>query len=467
MVSIASGRPPRRPGDRPSRRPRRRRRSAHPSASRLRCSGGRRPGCVTPYAVSFKPAHTSVGFAGPAGRDQQACILRPWPVSPFSRLWPARRRPWSVARAPTPPSCCSRSPLEHDDPRRRAGHTGHPCGGVAPPGQHRAGERCPRSSTRHAPGNAIRPAALAPLAAARPCSLRTRRTVARDCAPRAGPCGMASKRTTRAPSGWPTSSWHAVTSSSATRRRCRSISARPPRHSTLSAIDATWPWCTRSPAARSRRRDATTKHSRRCARPNASRLPCTPTMSSPSSCGNQANVAMMRHRYDQALALAERSVALHEQFPPGHGLAVALATLGQICIHLGALPRAEAVLQRALEVRSAAALPRDDGRDLRLAGADSPASRDLRPRRRVSAQRPRCLWRLWRADTAAGMAGRCGCSRRVSRSDEDWSTRSPRGRRNRRGAGRAPRGDAARAPDRRRSAPVCRAARRGREAGGP
>jgi hydrogenase-4 transcriptional activator len=68
-------------------------------------------------------------------------------------------------------------------------------------------------------------------------------------------------------------------------------------------------------------------------------------------CGNQANVAMMRHRYDQALALAERSVALHEQFPPGHGLAVALATLGQICIHLGALPRAEAVLQRALEVR--------------------------------------------------------------------------------------------------------------------
>ena len=68
-------------------------------------------------------------------------------------------------------------------------------------------------------------------------------------------------------------------------------------------------------------------------------------------CGNQANVAMMRHRYDQALALAERSVTLHEQFPPGHGLAVALATLGQICIHLGALARAETLLQRALEVR--------------------------------------------------------------------------------------------------------------------
>jgi hydrogenase-4 transcriptional activator len=70
-------------------------------------------------------------------------------------------------------------------------------------------------------------------------------------------------------------------------------------------------------------------------------------------CGNQANVAMMRHRYDEALALAERSVSLHEQFPPGHGLAVALATLGQICIRLGTLARAEAVLQRGLEVRRA------------------------------------------------------------------------------------------------------------------
>ena len=70
-------------------------------------------------------------------------------------------------------------------------------------------------------------------------------------------------------------------------------------------------------------------------------------------CGNQANVAMMRHRYDEALALAERSVSLHEQFPPGHGLAVALATLGQICIRLGTLARAESVLQRALEVRRA------------------------------------------------------------------------------------------------------------------
>lgn len=69
-------------------------------------------------------------------------------------------------------------------------------------------------------------------------------------------------------------------------------------------------------------------------------------------CGNQANVAMLQHRYEQALALAERSVALHESQGAGHGLAVALATLGQICVRLGDLARAEAALHRALEVRS-------------------------------------------------------------------------------------------------------------------
>jgi DNA-binding NtrC family response regulator/tetratricopeptide (TPR) repeat protein len=67
---------------------------------------------------------------------------------------------------------------------------------------------------------------------------------------------------------------------------------------------------------------------------------------------NQANVALMRHRYDQALALAERSVALHETLGSGHGLAVALATLGQIFVQLGDLERAEKILTRTLEVRS-------------------------------------------------------------------------------------------------------------------
>jgi len=69
-------------------------------------------------------------------------------------------------------------------------------------------------------------------------------------------------------------------------------------------------------------------------------------------CGNQANVLMLEHRYEQALALAERSVSIHEAHGSGHGLAVALATLGQICVRLGDLTRAEEALHRALKVRS-------------------------------------------------------------------------------------------------------------------
>ncbi|OFW01999.1 MAG: hypothetical protein A3I61_00570 [Acidobacteria bacterium RIFCSPLOWO2_02_FULL_68_18] len=67
---------------------------------------------------------------------------------------------------------------------------------------------------------------------------------------------------------------------------------------------------------------------------------------------NQANVALLRHHYEQALVLAERSVALHQGLGSGHGLAVALATLGQIHVQLGDLERAEEVLTRTLEVRS-------------------------------------------------------------------------------------------------------------------
>jgi len=67
---------------------------------------------------------------------------------------------------------------------------------------------------------------------------------------------------------------------------------------------------------------------------------------------NQANVALMRHRHEEALALAERSLALHQNIGSRHGLAVALATLGQILVLLGDLERAEQVLNRALEVRS-------------------------------------------------------------------------------------------------------------------
>jgi hydrogenase-4 transcriptional activator len=69
-------------------------------------------------------------------------------------------------------------------------------------------------------------------------------------------------------------------------------------------------------------------------------------------CGNQANVALMQHRHDQALALAERSVELQERAGTPHGLGVALASLGQICVRVGDLKRAEGALNRALDVRS-------------------------------------------------------------------------------------------------------------------
>ncbi|MEO7272595.1 MAG: sigma 54-interacting transcriptional regulator [Vicinamibacterales bacterium] len=69
-------------------------------------------------------------------------------------------------------------------------------------------------------------------------------------------------------------------------------------------------------------------------------------------CGNQANVALMQHRHEQALTLAERSVELQEEAGTPHGLGVALASLGQICVRLGNLCRAEEVLNRALDVRS-------------------------------------------------------------------------------------------------------------------
>ncbi len=69
-------------------------------------------------------------------------------------------------------------------------------------------------------------------------------------------------------------------------------------------------------------------------------------------CGNQANVALMQHRHDQALSLAERSVELQERAGTPHGLGNALASLGQICVRVGNLARAEEALNRALDVRS-------------------------------------------------------------------------------------------------------------------
>jgi len=67
---------------------------------------------------------------------------------------------------------------------------------------------------------------------------------------------------------------------------------------------------------------------------------------------NQANVALMRRRLDQALTLAQRSVTIHETIGSGHGLAVALATLGQIFVQIGDFERAETILTRTLDIRS-------------------------------------------------------------------------------------------------------------------
>ena len=67
---------------------------------------------------------------------------------------------------------------------------------------------------------------------------------------------------------------------------------------------------------------------------------------------NQANVALIQHRHEQALTLAERSVSLQEGMGPGRGLAISLATMGQILVRLGQLERADEILRRALSARS-------------------------------------------------------------------------------------------------------------------
>jgi len=67
---------------------------------------------------------------------------------------------------------------------------------------------------------------------------------------------------------------------------------------------------------------------------------------------NQANVALIQHRHDQALSLSEQAAAiLQQQDGKGRGLAIALATLGQILVRLGKLERAHQILHRALEAR--------------------------------------------------------------------------------------------------------------------
>ncbi len=131
-------------------------------------------------------------------------------------------------------------------------------------------------------------------------------------------------------------------------------------------------------------------------------------------CGNQANVALMQHRHDQALALAERSVELQEEAGTPHGLGVALASLGQICVRLGNLKRAEEALNRALDVRS----PLQFMRETTGAVFDTLAQIHLIRGEHEAASR--CLQKAREAygeygmPRAAGISGRCACSRRAA-----------------------------------------------------
>ena len=142
-------------------------------------------------------------------------------------------------------------------------------------------------------------------------------------------------------------------------------------------------------------------------------------------CGNQANVALMQHRHDQALALAERSVELQEQSGTPHGLGVALASLGQICVRLGNLKRAEEALNRALDVRSPLQFMRettgavfDTLAQIHLIRGEhdeaEPCAAEGARRRTASTARRR----------AAGISGRCACSKRGSRCGAGRSRRA-------------------------------------------
>ena len=150
----------------------------------------------------------------------------------------------------------------------------------------------------------------------------------------------------------------------------------------------------------------------------------------------------MQHRHEQALALAERSVELQEQAGTPHGLGVALASLGQICVRLGNLKRAEEALNRALDVRSppqflrettgavfdslaqiylirgeldeASAQPRAGARGLRrnarqrlvsVVGPGARCARGAAPRRRAPGADPRAA--RWRGRGRAGRSTRC------------------------------------------------------------
>jgi tetratricopeptide (TPR) repeat protein len=109
-------------------------------------------------------------------------------------------------------------------------------------------------------------------------------------------------------------------------------------------------------------------------------------------CGNQANVTMLQHHYEQrwrspSAACAARSAWL------GHGLAVALATSDRSASASGTRPRRRGAAPGARRPQPDS-VSRDDRRRLRHAGPDSPDPRTLRHRQRFSPARRRCVRRL-------------------------------------------------------------------------
>ena len=111
-------------------------------------------------------------------------------------------------------------------------------------------------------------------------------------------------------------------------------------------------------------------------------------------CGNQANVTLMRHRHDQALALAERALSLHEHAGSVHGLAVALASLGEILRPARRPLAGRAGADARARDPDAGAAARDVGRR-RHARPDPSGARGVRRRRAVPAAGLRRVRHLW------------------------------------------------------------------------
>ena len=110
--------------------------------------------------------------------------------------------------------------------------------------------------------------------------------------------------------------------------------------------------------------------------------------------GNQANVALIRHRYEQALALAERAVDLHEGLGQGPGpVGRARHARPDLRARRQSRSRRHRAAPRARRAQRDA-VPRDDRRRLRHARADVADARRLRERRRVPAAGRRGVRRL-------------------------------------------------------------------------